>query len=96
VEALGIPRLYPALPDDARAPEPAADTSFGGLVANALGEASAALEQADSAERRFAAGRGGLQEMAVQRAQADIALSLASATATRATQALTTILGMQI
>jgi flagellar hook-basal body complex protein FliE len=96
VVALGVPRLYPAFPDDTLAPERAAGTSFGGLFANALGDASAALERADSAEHAFAGGRGGLQEMVLERAQADIALSVATATATRATQALTTILGMQI
>jgi hypothetical protein len=34
--------------------------------------------------------------MVVERAQADVALSIASATASRATQALTMILGMQV
>lgn len=96
MNALDVPPLFPALPDDALGTAPAADPSFGALVAQALGGASALLERADAAERAFARGRGGLQEMVVERAQADVALSLASATASRATQALTTILGMQI
>jgi flagellar hook-basal body complex protein FliE len=95
VNALDVPHLYPALPDDALGTAPAAEP-FGAFVAEALGNASALLERADAAERAFARGRGGLQEMVVERAQADVALSLASATASRATQALTTILGMQI
>lgn len=96
MSALEPPHLFPALPGDAPSAAPAAGSSFGALVAEALGDASATLERADAAERAFARGRGGLQEMVVERAQADVALSLASATASRATQALTTILGMQI
>ena len=45
---------------------------------------------------RFAQRRGGLQEMVLERAQADVALSVASAAASRAAQALTTLLGMQV
>lgn len=71
-------------------------TSFGSLVWSALGSASAALEQADVAEHAFAHGRGGLQEMMVERAQADVALSIATTVASRATQAVSTILGMQV
>jgi flagellar hook-basal body complex protein FliE len=70
--------------------------SFAGALGKALGEASASLERADTAERAFTAGRGGLQEMVLERAQADVALSLASAAASRTSQALSTILGMQV
>ena len=45
---------------------------------------------------RSSAVRGGLQEMVLERAQADIALSIASAAASRTAQALTTVLGMQV
>ena len=38
----------------------------------------------------------GLQEMVLERAQADVVLSVASAAASRAAQALTTLLGMQV
>lgn len=71
-------------------------TGFADALARAFGDASGSLERADRSERAFALGRGGLQEMVLQRAQADVALSLASAAATRASQALSTILGMQI
>jgi flagellar hook-basal body complex protein FliE len=96
VIALEPPHFYPALPGDVPAAAPLAEPQFGAFVAQALGDASALLERADAAEHAFARGRGGLQEMVVERAQADVALSLASATVSRATQALTTILGMQI
>jgi flagellar hook-basal body complex protein FliE len=70
--------------------------SFGNLVWSALGSASAALDRANLAEHAFAHGRGGLQEMMVERAQADVALSIATTVASRATQAVSTILGMQV
>ncbi len=72
------------------------DGGFGGALARALDATSSALRRADAAEHAFAAGRGGLQEMVVERARADVALSLATAAASRTTQALTTILGMQV
>jgi flagellar hook-basal body complex protein FliE len=58
--------------------------------------AGAALDTADAAEAAFAHGRGGLQEMVVSRARADIMLSVAATGAQRAAQALNTLLGMQI
>ncbi len=58
--------------------------------------AGAALGSADAAEAAFAHGRGGLQEMVVSRARADIMLSIAATGAQRAAQALNTLLGMQI
>ena len=77
---------------------PAAEgaSSFGSFVSRALGAASGALERADAAEHAFAHGRGGLQEMMVERAQADVALSIATTAASRVTQAVSTILGMQV
>ncbi len=65
-------------------------------MADAFDGAATALARADGAERAFAAGRGGLQEMVLERAQADIALSLASTAVSHVTQALGTILGMQV
>ena len=90
-------RVEPLVPDVAAdAPVvtalPAAGGSFGDLV----DAAGAVLGKADDAERAFAAHRGGLQEMVVERARADIALQLAAAGALRVTQGLQTILGMQI
>lgn len=78
-------------------PAPAsASLDFAGAVSKAIGAASDALGRADRAEHAFANGRGGLQEMTLERAQADIALSIASATTTHVAQSLQTILGMQV
>jgi flagellar hook-basal body complex protein FliE len=84
----------------ASAPPPGASQSgsgsFGSQLLEALDAASNVLGRADAAERAFAQGRGGLQEMVLERAQADVVLSVASAAASRTAQALTTILGMQV
>ena len=69
---------------------------FGAAFERALDGAGAALARADRAERAFIGGRGGLQEMVVERAQADVLLAVAGAAASRTVQALNTILGMQI
>ena len=73
-----------------------ASLDFAGAVSKAFGAASDALGRADRAEHAFANGRGGLQEMTLERAQADVALSIASATTTHVAQSLQTILGMQV
>ncbi len=78
------------------APASPADGTFGDALSRAVYATSSALRRADAAEHAFAAGRGGLQEMVVERARADVALSLATAAVSRTTQALTTILGMQV
>jgi len=99
VAPLGIPKLYPALPDDALAPESAIapqGRSFAEVLAETFGGAGSALERADSSEHAFAVGRGSLQAMVLDRAQADVALALASTAAARTAQALTTILGMAV
>ncbi len=80
-------------PDLEAEPDAAA---FGGALGDALSSASSALDRAQRAESAFAAGRGGIQEMVVERAQADIILSLAATTASRTTQSLATILNMQV
>ena len=84
------------VPDAAppRGPQPTSGNvnSFAQLV----DAAGALLERADRAESAFAAHRGGLQEMVVERARADIAVQLAASAAQRATQSLATLLGMQI
>jgi flagellar hook-basal body complex protein FliE len=90
-------RIEPIVPDRAARPSAGAGpngaaSGFGQLV-DAAGRA---LATADGAEAAFAHGRGGLQEMVVARAQADIALAVAAGGAQRAAQALNTLLGMQI
>jgi len=81
----------PALP---LGPQPSsADASAFGKLVDAAG---AILAGADRAEAAFAAHRGGLQEMVVERARADIALQIAATAAQRTAQSLSTLLGMQI
>ncbi len=70
--------------------------AFARALDGALEGTSGRLERADAAERAFVSGRGTLQAMVLERAQADVALSIASAAASRVTQALSTILGMQV
>ncbi|GAC1399915.1 MAG: hypothetical protein NVS2B8_08150 [Vulcanimicrobiaceae bacterium] len=80
-----------------RAPAASAGTTeFADAVAHAFGAASDALGRADASERAFVAGKGGLAEMTLDRAQADVALSIASAATSRVAQSLQTILGMQV
>jgi flagellar hook-basal body complex protein FliE len=80
----------PAAPT--RSANPGRADAFGALVA----AAGAQLDRADTAEAAFANGHGGMQEMVVERARADIALQVAATAAQRTAQALTTLLGMQI
>jgi hypothetical protein len=61
-----------------------------------LDEAGASLDRADRAEHSFATKRGGLVEMMVERASADVMLQIASVAAQRTTQAASTLLGMQV
>lgn len=85
--------LEPDVPNASNAGDP---SGFGAALLRAVDDAGASLARADAAERRFVAGTGGLQEMAVDRAQADVMLAIAGAAAARSVQALTTILGMQV
>jgi len=85
--------LAPALRDeDSAAPA----SSFPNEITRAFESTAQALEKAAEAESAFVHGHGGLQEMVLERAQADIALSLAGAVTSRVTQALNTVLGMQL
>jgi flagellar hook-basal body complex protein FliE len=87
--------VEPLIPD--RAPlspkqEPHDASAFGGML-NDLG---AVFDKAERAEDAFAAGAGDLQSAIYERARADVALSVAAAAAQRATQALQSILNMQV
>jgi hypothetical protein len=74
-----------------RAPQTGYDP-FGSL----LDAAGTALDRAARAERSFVEHRGGLIEMVVERAAADVMLQLATSAAQRTTQAISTLLGMQV
>lgn len=88
-------RLGPVPDTPADAASSAAGAAEGVDFARALDAAQAVLERADGAERAFAHG-GGLQEMVLARAQADVMLSIATAAASRTAQSLSAILSMQV
>jgi hypothetical protein len=90
-------RVDVLVPDGPVAPSaPAASRTEGDAFARLVDSAGAILAGADRAEAAFAAHRGGLQEMVVERARADIALQVAATAAQRAAQSISTLLGMQV
>jgi flagellar hook-basal body complex protein FliE len=64
-----------------------------GEILNGLGQT---FERAANSEDAFARGSGNLVEAVYERAQADVALSVATAAAQRAAQGLQTVLSMQV
>ena len=76
-----------------QATRPAGDSSGFGAALDAIGRA---LGDATQAEDAFANGSGSLQDAMYKRAQADVALSVATAAAQRAAQAVQTLLNLQI
>lgn len=91
---MNVTELVPDAPVTSAAPNvtPLEKSGF----ESALDAAGAALDRADASERAFAQHRGGLVEMMVERANADVMLQLATAAAQRATQAVSTLFGMQV
>ncbi len=85
----------PVAPQGPQAAHAGADADANAF-ARLLDAAGAILTGADRAETAFAAHRGGLQEMVVERARADVALQVAASAAQRAAQSVSTLLGMQI
>jgi flagellar hook-basal body complex protein FliE len=67
-----------------------------GAFARALDAIGGVLAGANRAEDAFAMGDGTLQAAVYERARADVALSVATATAQRAVQALQSIFNMQV
>ena len=63
---------------------------------NALNDLAAALDRATQSEDEYAAGHGSLQHAVYERARADVAISVATAAAQRAAQAVQSVLNMQI
>ncbi|MGA3037372.1 MAG: hypothetical protein ABSE64_07770 [Vulcanimicrobiaceae bacterium] len=86
------PDSAPGNPSESPDVSPLKQTPF----QNVLDGAGAALDRADRAEHVFAEQRSGLVEMMVERASADVMLQLAAAAAQRTTQAVSTLLGMQV
>lgn len=88
--------VQPLIPDLGPAAPPSPTGGAGAAFGNLLDAAGSVLASADAAERAFAAQRGGLAEMVVERARAGIALQLAAATAQRVVQGVQTLLTVQV
>jgi flagellar hook-basal body complex protein FliE len=88
-------RVEPLVPDvppfEGPPPAPQAN-AFTGI----LDDLGAVLGKAERSEDAFASGSGDLQTAIYERARADVALSVATAAVQRGTQALQTILNMQV
>ncbi len=81
-------------PDTAAQASPASNDQTGfGQALDAIGKV---LSEATRAEDAYAGGTGSLQDAMYQRAQADVALSVATAAAQRAAQAVQTLLNLQV
>jgi flagellar hook-basal body complex protein FliE len=87
-------RVEALVPDAPVAPE--SDGADPAGFARALDSLGATLVGATRAEDDFAYGRGTLQAAVYERARADVALSVATATASRVAQAVQSILNMQV
>ena len=74
-------------------PQPSGDAQ---AFSNALRAVGGQLDKATQAEDAFADGHGSLQAAMYERARADVALSVATATAQRAAQAINAVLNMQV
>ena len=86
-------RVEPLTPDVAPASSASGD---GGDFARALDLVGDLLSGANRAEDAFAGGSGDLQNAVYERARADVALSVAAATAQRVAQTVQSLLNMQI
>ena len=86
--------LHPDLP--AVADRSKSDGNAAKLFTDVAQALATTLQRAESAENAFAAGGGSLQAAVYERARADVALSVATAAAGRATQAIQSILNMQV
>lgn len=87
-------RVEPILPDAPAAPS--ANDLGAGAFARALDAVGNALNGANRAEDAFAYGGGTLERAVYERAQADVTLSVATATAQRIAQTVQSVLNMQI
>ncbi len=85
-------RVEPLVPDLPAVRESAAGTDF----ARALDALGGLLTGANRAEERFAYGQGTLQAAVYERAQADVALAIATSTAQRVVQSVQSVLNMQV
>lgn len=87
-------RVEPLVADTA--PSASLNSGDAAAFARALDGLADVLSSANRAEDAFAQGRGNLQDAVYERARADIALSVATATAQRTAQSLQSVLNMQV
>ncbi|HUA10049.1 MAG TPA: flagellar hook-basal body complex protein FliE [Candidatus Acidoferrales bacterium] len=80
-------------PDAAPSSSPRADDSAFGKALDGVGKVLAAATRAEDA---YASGTGSLQDAVYGRSEADVALSVAAATAQRLAQAVQTVLNLQV
>jgi flagellar hook-basal body complex protein FliE len=85
-------RVEPLVPDAPAMPDNGDTAGFG----HALDWLAGALAGATRAEDDFAYGKATLQSAVYERAQADVALSVATATAQRIAQSVQSVLNMQV
>jgi flagellar hook-basal body complex protein FliE len=78
------------------APQPTRAPAAASGFASAIDAIGQVLSGATQAEDAYANGGGSLQDAMYQRAQADVVLSVATAAAQRAAQAVQTLLNLQI
>lgn len=78
------------------APAASAQVAQPNDFARLLDDLGATLERAEGSENAYASGTGTLQHAVYERARADVALGIAVAAASRATQALQSVLNMQV
>jgi len=89
-------RVEPLVPDAVAPAGPSPRRADASAFAGLVDAAGSVLASAGAAETAFAAHRGGLLEMVVERSRADIALQIAATAAQRGVQSLQTLLNMQI
>jgi flagellar hook-basal body complex protein FliE len=81
---------------DAPPPQATPDDDGSAAFAQTLDAVAAVLEGANRAEDAFAKGHGTLQAAVYERARADVALAVATATAQRTAQAMQSVFSMQV
>lgn len=88
-------RVEPLTPDIGT-PSAQADRPNAAAFAKALDALNDVLSGAQAAEDAYGHGHGSLQSAVYERARADVALSVATATAQRLAQSIQAILNMQV
>ena len=84
------------LQPDTAVSQPDAPAADGSVFGKALDDVGKVLSDATRAEDAYAGGTGSLQDAMYGRAQADVALSVATAAAQRVAQAVQAVMNLQI